>query len=83
MQLHWFHPMQSTELTRQDATVYLGNKNLCNYVPKYATAYPTFRQEKAIKNDIMTNAYHDVVTTYFLDIPAPTPWFKLLKVYII
>ncbi len=26
----------------------------------------TFRQGKAIKNDIMTTAYHDVVTTWYL-----------------
>ncbi len=51
---------------------------LCTQVMEnYATAYPTvqlriptFRQEKAIKNDIMITAYHqwhhEVVTTLYL-----------------
>ncbi len=49
-------------------------------IESHATAYPTlqlhiptFRLEKAVKNDVMTTAYHDVMTTHFINIPAPTP----------
>ncbi len=31
--------------------------------------------EFGLKNDLMTTMYHDIVTTYFIDIPAPTPSF--------
>ncbi len=35
--------------------------------PSMELRTPTFRQEKAIKNDVMTTAYHDlVITTYLL-----------------
>ncbi len=45
-------------------------------MPLIGTFWPTttFRQDKYIKNDVMTTAYNDIVTTYFIDVPAPTPW---------
>ncbi len=50
------------------ATEYLGYSKPCNYLPNCLP--PTFRQEKAIKKDIMTTAYHqwyhDVTTSYLL-----------------
>ncbi len=73
MQLLWFHPMHTIELTNHCAIVCHNNKKKCwNYVSNCATAYltvqlltPTSIQEKVIKND-MVNTYHDVVTTYFM-----------------
>ncbi len=70
MQLHLFHPMPSTELTDDHAL----RTQVIQVIENCATAYLavqmytlTFRQEKAIQNDIVTTAfhqwYHDVVIT--------------------
>ncbi len=52
---------------------------------KNATTYTTVQLhtplssgKKAVKNDIMTTAYHGIVKTYFIDITAPTQNVKIL-----
>ncbi len=65
MQLHWFPHMHSTELTDYHATAYPDNRKSCNWISNCATAYPIFRLEKAMQNDIITTAYRGIVTTSY------------------
>ncbi len=53
--LHWFHHMQSTELTDHHVTAYPDNRKLCNCVSNCATAYPTNRQQKDFKGIVHLN----------------------------
>ncbi len=46
-------------------------ENCATAYPTVQLQTPTFKQGKAIRND-MTTAYHDIVTTYFIYIPSPT-----------
>ncbi len=73
-QLYWFQFMYSTDwlITVQFCTQTI--KNSTTAYPTMQMHTPTFRQEHAIKSDVMTTVYHDDVTSYFIDVSIPTPF---------
>ncbi len=78
MQLHWFHHMNSNDLTDYPATAYPDNQKLYNCVFICATAFPPLQAGNSYKGWRHDNCVSSV-TSWRCDNLIPSPTLRYIK----